>query len=82
MPPSLLLSVFEIKNGYFLPGIIFSKHNKLIYFVRWKNTKKMFINIIIIYFFKYFFNLKIRNTFDIFLKLNRSPIKSMPLFTT
>ena len=41
---------------------LFFKHNKLIYFIRGENTKKILINAFIIYFFKYFFSLKIRYT--------------------
>ena len=61
--PLSLLFVFEIMNGYFFSRHHFFKHYKLIYFIWGKNTNKISINVWIIYFFKYFLSLKIRNTF-------------------
>ena len=62
VPPSSLLSVFEIINGYFLPGIFFWNIMNSVVLSEGKYAKKVFIDVFIIYFFKCFFDLKIANT--------------------
>ena len=65
LPP--LLPVFEIMTGYFFYRYHFFKQNKLLYLITGKNTKKIFLNIFVIYFLKYFSVSKLEISFDIFL---------------
>ena len=57
------LSVFAIKNGYFLPFIIFLKSKNLFILSDGKNTYKILKQVAVVSLIKNFFNIKITQTF-------------------